>query len=174
MHMPKQNNDKNKKKITHEKIRIGNVLNDLILIKDDAGNIIHKILKPTMVEFHPRDVMQTIVGATILAIPLSYTQEVWEMGERITNMQAGYIALVSMTFMGLFVYYNYYKNQLREHVFEFFKRIITTYVISMVVAYIILTLIGQTQHPEIMVAIKRTILVAFPASMSAAITDTIK
>lgn len=158
-----------------ETIRVGKYLNELIVIKDEAGNIIHKFLRPSSVEFYPHDIMQVIVGATILAIPLSYTQEVWDMGLTLSNRHAMFIALSSLICMGLFIYYQYYRHKFLQHCGEWLKRVVITYVVAVLVAWLILFLIEKTPlSVDYFITLKRIILVAFPASMSAALTDTIK
>ena len=49
--------------------RIGGYLNRVVPITDSAGKIVNYALKPLMVEFRLRDLMQVIVGASILSLP---------------------------------------------------------------------------------------------------------
>ena len=55
--------------------RIGGYLHRVITVFDSAGKIIDYTLTPIMVEFRPRDLMQVIVGASILAVPVAFTEE---------------------------------------------------------------------------------------------------
>jgi uncharacterized membrane protein len=58
---------------------------------------------------------------------------------------------------------------------QFFVRVIGTYVVSFVVVAILLTVIGQCPWgTDNMLALKRIVVVAFPASMSATVTDALK
>ena len=63
--------------------RIGGYLHKITTILDSSGKVLHRSISPLMVELLPRDIMQMIVGATILAIPLGYTEETWDLGERL-------------------------------------------------------------------------------------------
>jgi len=159
-----------------EIIRVAGKLKEVILVHDEKGNLLHKIISPLMVEFYPRDLIQIIVGASILAIPVAFTEETWRLGETLPLNKVFGIMALSLFFISIFVYYNFYRKELmREHWDEFIKRVLFTYIISLLVVAIILTLIEKAPWSiDRMLAIKRMILVAFPASMSAAVADMIK
>jgi len=161
--------------IKRENIRIGKYLNEIITIKDSAGNLIHKITKPLMIELYPRDLIQIIVGATLLAIPIALTEETWKLGESLPLINTLIIVLISILFIALFVYYNYYRQHLKSHYLEFLKRIVSTYLISFIVVGVILFLINRAPlGNDWLITLKRIIIVSFPASMSAAVADIIK
>ncbi len=162
-------------KIKKEIIRIGAHLNELITIFDSAGNLLHKVVRPLMIEFYLRDVIQIIVGATILAIPISFTEEVWNFGTSLPNIKFIYLSAMSVLFICLFVYHNFYKEHIKTHYGEFIKRVISIYILSLLVSGIILFLIDQAPAGiNWIITFKRMIIVAFPASMSAAVADMIK
>jgi len=52
--------------------RIGGYLHKVIPIADSTGKILSYALKPLMVELKLRDILQILVGATILALPLAF------------------------------------------------------------------------------------------------------
>jgi peptidoglycan/LPS O-acetylase OafA/YrhL len=64
---------------------------------------------------------------------------------------------------------------LREFLWQYVTRVISTYLIALAVVAVLLTLIGQCPWGvENALALKRIIVVAFPASMSATVTDALK
>ena len=65
--------------------RIGGYLHRVVPIADSAGKVVNYALKPLMVEFHPRDLMQVIVGASILAVPVAMTEETWVLGSAVSD-----------------------------------------------------------------------------------------
>ena len=65
--------------------RIGGYLHKVIPVLDSTGKIISYTLKPLMVEFRLRDLLQIIVGASLLAIPIAFTEETWDLGERLNH-----------------------------------------------------------------------------------------
>jgi len=156
-------------------VRVAGRLKEIVTLHDEKGNILHRMVSPLMVEFYPRDLIQVIVGASILAIPVAFTEETWRLGESLPFYKVLGIAILSLFFITAFVYYNYYREHFKEHWHECIKRVFSTYIISLLLVALILTIIEQapwaTDH---ILAIKRVMLVAFPASMSAAVADMIK
>jgi uncharacterized membrane protein len=150
-------------------------LHRVIPIFDKSGKIVQRVVKPLMVEFRVRDVVQTIVGASILAIPAAYTEEAWNLGRDLPVANISAIATMSMLFIAAFVYFNFYKSYIAEFKTQFVIRTISTYVIALVVVATLLTLIGQCPWgTDNLLALKRIIVVGFPASMSATVTDALK
>lgn len=167
--------DKNLK-TKKEVIRVSGKLKEVVSVHDEKGNLLHKIISPLMVEFYPRDVLQVILGASILAIPVAFTEEAWRMGELLPLNKVLGIMGLSLFFIAVFVYYNFYRDgHFREHWDQFLKRVISIYVIALMVVAVILTLIEQAPwSTDRLLAFKRIILVAFPASMSGAVADMLK
>lgn len=155
--------------------RIGGYLHRIVPIADKSGEIISYALKPLMLEFKPRDIMQVAVGSALLAIPVSLTEEAWSLGESLPISNIVIIAIISILMIAIFVFYNFYKITLKGYVVEFLKRVIGTYLISIIVVGLILTLIQKCPWEiDNLLAIKRIVIVAFPASMSGTLSDTIK
>jgi uncharacterized membrane protein len=150
-------------------------LHRVIPVFDKSGKIVQRVVKPLMVEYRLRDVMQTVVGASILAIPAAYTEETWNLGRELPLINIAAIALISILLIATFVYFNFYKSYIAEFRVHFFMRVIGTYAVSFVVVAILLTVIGQCPWGvDNMLALKRIVVVAFPASMSATVTDALK
>ena len=155
--------------------RIGGYLHRVIPIVDKSGEILSYALKPFMVEFKPRDAFQVIIGASVLAIPVAFTEEAWTLGEKLPTGNIVYLAGISVLFIASFVYFNFYRFHFSGHAFDYLKRVISTYVLSLIVVTLILTIIQKCPWGvDNTLAIKRIIIVAFPASMSATISDVIK
>jgi len=155
--------------------RIGGYLHRVIPIANKSGEIISYTLKPFMVEFKPRDAFQVIVGASILAIPVSFTEEAWTLGEKLPFNNIALLSLLSLLFIASFVYYNIYRFHFKGHIIEYIKRVICTYFFSLFVVAVILTIIQKCPWgTDNILAIKRIVIVSFPASMSATVSDSIK
>ena len=155
--------------------RIGGYLHRVVPVVDATGKVLSYTLKPLMVEFRPRDVMQVIVGASLLSIPVSFTEEVWVLGAELPLVNVIGLSALSVLFIGLFVFYNFYRFNFKGHVFEFIKRVTGIYFISLLVVALLLTIINKCPWTtDYLTAIKRILIVAFPASMSAAVSDSIK
>lgn len=147
----------------------------MVPITDASGKLLHYVTKPLMVELKPRDVMQIIIGSTILALPIAYTEEAWKLGEELPLLNVGFLSLLSLIFIALFVFFNFYRFNIKGYVFNYIKRVIATYLISILVVAVLLTIIQRCPwQDDFTLAIKRIIIVSFPASMSATISDVIK
>lgn len=148
---------------------------EIFTITDKAGNVIHKTITPLMVLFRPHDLIQVIVGAFILAVPLAYTEETWRLGEELGTMNIIALAIMSITFISLFVFYNIYRHHFKAHKWDFVKRVISIYVIAFCVVAVFITVIDKAPwSTDFILAIKRVIIAAVPASMSAAVADMVK
>jgi len=155
--------------------RVGGYLHRVVPILDNAGKVLDYALKPLMVEFRPRDLMQVIVGAAILAVPVAFTEETWRLGETLPLRNVLVLSAISILFIALFVYFNFYRFAFKGHATEYVKRVLAIYLFSLIVVGILLTTIRKAPWTsDSLLAVKRTLIVAFPASMSAAVSDALK
>jgi uncharacterized membrane protein len=150
-------------------------LHTIIPIFDHSGKLIQRVIKPLMVELNFRDIIQIVVGATLLAIPMAFTEETWKLGETLPNKNIAMFSFISLFFVSIFVYAHFYRFYLKGFVFQYIKRVFAIYIISLLVVGILMTVIQQCPWGiDNVLAIKRIIIVAFPASMSAVATDALK
>jgi len=155
--------------------RIGGYLHKVIPIVDSTGKVVQTVIAPFMVELKPRDIMQIIVGATILAIPVGLTEETWQLAEQLNVNNVLLLGGISIFFISLFVYFNFYRFHLKENAAKYIKRVLATYGLSLLVVGVLLTIIEKCPWGvDNLLAIKRIVITAFPASMAATISDTMK
>jgi len=155
--------------------RIGGYLHKVIPIMDSTGRVLNTVIAPLMVELKPRDIMQIIVGATVLAIPVGLTEETWMLAGQLKIQNVAALGVISIFFIALFVYFNFYRFHLKSHAFQYMKRVIAIYGLSLITVGLLLTLIDKCPWgTDSLLAIKRIIITALPASMAATISDTIK
>lgn len=160
---------------TRSKIRVKGRLQEVVTVHDDQGAVLHRLIRPLSVEFHLHDFVQIMVGATLLAIPVGFAEEVWQLGAEISHIQALIVMCISVLFITVFVYYHNYQGDFHEHRFEFLKRVVATYVVSLVVVSLLLSVIGKAPWTtDFILAFKRAVLVTLPASLSATVTDMIR
>ena len=168
-----ENKNINKSKVQIQ--RIGGYLHKVTSFTDNTGKVFQAAVTPFMVELRPRDVLQIIVGASILAIPVGLTEEVWVLGNELPILNVCILSIITLLFIALFVYFNFYRFYLKDHVWEYIKRVVVTYLLSLIIVGILLTIINKCPWGiDNMVAIKRIIIASFPASMSATLSDTFK
>jgi len=126
-------------------------------------------------ELKLHDIFQIIVGAYILAVPVAFTEEVWVLSAELAMRNIYWISGMSFFFITCFVYTNIYHGNIKENWMHFIKRIFATYFVTLVAVGWFLTLIDKCPWAtDYILAIKRIILVGFPASMAATISDSMK
>jgi uncharacterized membrane protein len=166
-------NTKNPEK-TSQIQRVSGRLHRVQPIGDAAGKVIHYAVSPLRVELRRRDIMQIIAGSAILAIPVAFTEEVWSLGETLPNTNVLILGLTSLSFISAYVYFNFYKDLFQKYWTQFLKRVLAIYFISLFVVSFLLTIIQVAPWTyNFILAFKRTIIVGFPASMSAVISEAI-
>jgi uncharacterized membrane protein len=154
--------------------RVGALLHKVYPVRDSAGKVIQYIAKPLKVELKRRDLAQILVGASLLSIPVAFTEEVWRLGSQLPTGNIVALALISLLFIALYVYFTFYRDLFQQYQFEYLKRVLAIYLLSLLVVGSLLTLIDVAPWgTDPAVALKRTVIVAFPASMSAALSDSI-
>jgi uncharacterized membrane protein len=156
-------------------VDVNGVTNEMVTVHDSKGNIVHRMVSPIMLEFQNKDVLQIIVGACLLAVPVAFTQETWDLGRLLPLINVFGILCLSLLFLGSFIFYNYYHADFKTHRNHFFLRLFATYSLSFLIVAILLTLIGQTAwSSDLLLTFKRIVIVTFPSSMSAAVADFVK
>ncbi len=154
--------------------RIDGQLYQILVIKDDHGKELQRINIPLKVELKIHDFLEIAVGASILAVPVAFTEEVWNMGARLSWLNVGLLSFMSILFMGSFIYFTSYRNKIRMFRNEYIKRIVSTFLLSVIIVGLLLTIVDKCPwFTDFDLALKRTLIGAFPASLSATVTDNI-
>lgn len=162
------------KNVTSEIQRIHGDLYQVFTIMDDQGKVVQHIDMPLRVEMRIKDFLEMIVGSSILAVPVAFTEEVWNMGDQLHWINAIALSLVGILFMAGFVYYSAYQKHFKMFRGEFVKRVLSTFLLSAIIVGFLLTIVGKCPWlTDFDVALKRTLIGAFPASLSATVTDSL-
>ena len=154
--------------------RINGELHMVTPVLDEDGNVVTHHVHPLHLELSRKDRVQILVGATILAIPTAFTEEVWNMGDELSWISVIALAIVSLVLIGLFIYLNSYQQHMKLYRGQFLNRLISTYLFSLVVVGVLLMVVDKAPWvTDFSLALKRTIIGTLPASMSATVTDAI-
>jgi len=124
------------------------------------------------VKFARRDVAEIAIGACLMAFPAAVTEEVWDLGEQLGLPRVLLLALASVFFLGVLVFLLHHGPETPSDRGVFFRRVLSTYGLTFVIAALLLFAVDHLDlfgHPW--VAIKRTVLVAFPACFAATAVD---
>ena len=121
------------------------------------------------------DVAELVIGASVLAFPVAVTEEVWNLSEQIGLLNVMMIAISSCLFLSVFIFYIHgEKNDDSTRRLEI-KRVVATYGVTLLVCAAILIMVGKFPLlTDTAVALKRVVLVAFPASFSATVVDSLR
>ncbi len=118
------------------------------------------------------DIIQIAIGAFALAVPISFTEEAWKMSITLPFFNLLLVFVLSVTFLGIYAYYSVFQKQVSKRYDIFILRIVIAYFISaLVVALVLLALNKLPIIDEPIIALKRLILIAMPASMGAIVVD---
>ena len=154
--------------------RIDGQLYETITVKDDQGNSVQSFQFPLKVELKLQDLMEIVVGASILAVPVAFTEEVWNMGDDLHWYNVALLDIVGLLFMGSFTYFKSYRKHLDLYRNEFYKRVLSTFLLSVLIVGILLTIVDKCPWiTDFDLALKRVLIGSFPAAMSATVTDNI-
>lgn len=122
--------------------------------------------------FNVEDVSQIIIGSFALAVPISFSEEAWRLGETLPTFNLIVIFLISICFLALFTYGSVFQANLKQRYLVFVFRIIAAYTVAaFVVALVLWSLDKFPVTSEPLIAIKRLVLITMPASMGAIIVD---
>jgi len=170
--MPQGRNEQTSKSTVE---RIQGQLHSVHTVLDQTGKEIHRVVQPLMLELRVRDVAQLVAGACVLAVPVALTEEVWVLGQQLPTMNIIGVAITSIVFLSFFAYFIFYQDHLRGHEWQFLMRVSAGYLITFCVAALLLTLFDKCPWAmDPATALKRVVLVTFPASFSATVVDSLK
>lgn len=155
--------------------RINGYLKEVVTFIDSSGKPMSQVINPLMIELRPRDILQIFVGAFLVAAPLCFTEEVWQLSISLKIQNVFALGSISLVTVILFIYLNYYRFRIKGHVIDFLKRVLATYAISISSVILILALIDKFPYEQDpIIAMKRVIIIGFPSAFGAVISDFLK
>jgi len=123
-------------------------------------------------KIHGGDLAEMLVGAVPIAYPLAVTEEVWNLGESITWMSALLLWAGTGVVIGWYGSHAFQAGGFRKNWSSVLIRLGLVQLLTFAVCALLLIVVGKwpiATDPAL--AIKRTLLVLFPASFSATIVD---
>jgi len=124
------------------------------------------------ISINAEDISQIAIGAFALAVPISFSEEAWRMGETLPWFNLIVVIVLSVSFLSVYAYYSVFQGKVSRRYRVFILRIFIAYTIAaLVVALVLLALNKFPIMDEPVIALKRLILIAMPASMGAIVVD---
>ena len=122
--------------------------------------------------FNLEDASQVAIGAFALAVPVSFSEEAWKLGETLPLLNMVMVFVLSVIFLSFFAFENVFQANIKYRVPIFLIRILLAYLIAaLVVALVLIALNKFPLLTEPLIALKRLIVITMPASMGAIIVD---
>jgi uncharacterized membrane protein len=127
-----------------------------------------------MQSFNLEDASQIAVGAFALAVPISFSEEAWRLGESLPTGNLLMLLALSAVFLAIYAFESVFSGNIKYRLAVFSFRIIIAYAIaSLVVALILISLDKLPLLTDPILAIKRIVVITMPASMGAIIVDSL-
>lgn len=122
--------------------------------------------------FNLEDASQVAIGAFALAVPISFSEEAWKLGETLPLTNLGLIFILSVVFLSFFAYESVFQGNIKSRISVFVLRIFIAYTIAAFVVFLVLLALNKFPIiTEPIIALKRLIIITMPASMGAIIVD---
>ncbi|KDM93285.1 DUF2391 family protein [Photobacterium galatheae] len=123
-------------------------------------------------KFNTEDLGQIVIGAFALGVPISFSEEAWQLSETLPLLNLTVLVLITLVFIGLYAYQSMFGQNIHRRVPVFLVRVFGAYLITYLVVCLIL--FSLNQFPILdnwVIAVKRAFVIAMPASMGAIIVD---
>lgn len=126
----------------------------------------------TKLYFNAEDLGQISIGAFALSVPISFSEEAWMLAANLPVLNLVLVVVLSLSFIALFAYQSVFQANIKARVWGFWLRILLAYALTLlVVSVVLLALDKWPLFSDPLLALKRTLLIAMPASMGAIIVD---
>jgi len=120
------------------------------------------------------DVLQIVVGASALTLPVAFSEESWQLSRTLPAINIFHIVLVSLLFINMYTFQSIFQGVIKHRIRTFIFRTFFDYSLTLLVVFIILLLLNRMPIlEEPVIAIKRILILAFPASMGAVVVDSL-
>ena len=118
------------------------------------------------------DIIQVIVGASALSVPVAFSEEAWDLGRTLPISNILFLVVISLLFINLYSIHNIFQGEVRHRFIPYILRTGIDYTVTVfVVCVVLLALDHLPLLTEPLIAVKRIIILSFPASMGAVVVD---
>lgn len=88
--------------------------------------------------FNLEDASQIFVGAFALAVPISFSEEAWRLGETLPVANLFMLLSLSIIFLGVFTYQIVFQKDIQSRQLVFISRIVIAYIMTALVVALVL------------------------------------
>lgn len=118
------------------------------------------------------DIVQVVVGSSALTVPIAFSEESWKLSETLPLLNVIVLIFLSLLFISLYSIQGIFQGQIKHRLSHFVFRTIIDYGVALIVVFVVLFALNRMPIlDEPIIALKRIIILAFPASMGGVIVD---
>ncbi|GLT16419.1 hypothetical protein GCM10007938_01950 [Vibrio zhanjiangensis] len=122
--------------------------------------------------FNTQDASQIFVGAFALAVPVSFSEEAWKLGETLPTINLWMLFGLSVVFLTLYTYESVFQRNINKRRSVFLFRVVTAYLMAAFVVALVLCCLDKFPiSDDPITAFKRVVVITMPASMGAIVVD---
>lgn len=121
--------------------------------------------------FNLEDLIQIVIGSSLLVAPIAFSEEAWNLSRSLPTRNIIFLMTLSLLFMGLYVYQGIFSGNVKFRIGVFISRIFIDYLITLIVVFVILLALDKIPFQDPQIALKRIIIIGFPASLVGVILD---
>jgi len=122
--------------------------------------------------FNAEDIAQIAIGAFALSVPIAFSEEAWRLSASLPTLNLVLVVVLSLAFITLFAYQSVFQANIIKRRRAFLLRVLAAYLLTLLVVGIVLLALNKLPLlTDPILALKRIILIAMPASMGAIIVD---
>ena len=131
-----------------------------------------KLNRPSEPKFDWQDLAEVAIGSCIIAFPFAATEEAWNLGAEMSLGRLQIFATGSICLLAVSIYF-FHRHEGHPVTHKaFLLRVIGTYGVAFLISGLMLLAIDRIDlFQDPLIALKRTIFVAFPASFAATTVD---
>ena len=117
------------------------------------------------------DISQIVIGAAVMAIPIAFSEELWEFGETLPAFNIFLLVIISLIIQLFYTYFSLFQGREKRYSLIVFRVLLNYALTFMTVAIILFVLNRVAFDLNFLVGFKRIIILCFPASLGAVIVD---
>jgi uncharacterized membrane protein len=132
------------------------------------------MLKDLTQTFNREDLFQVIIGSAALTLPVAFSEESWRLSQTLPWLNIALIVVLSMLLINLYSINSIFSGEIKHRLPHVLFRTLIDYLITLFVVFIILLAINRMPIlTDPIIALKRIIILSFPASMGGVIVDSL-
>ncbi len=118
------------------------------------------------------DLSQLIIGSSVLSVPIAFTEEAWDMSRTLPAFNLIVIIILSLSFISIYAFRGIYQGRVKDRMRTYILRVLFDYFVTFCVVIIVLFALNKFPvFSDMYIALKRAIIISFPASMGAIVVD---